>query len=87
MEASAEPRTEPGRVDERISRAPAGGALPSSGAGDPETAREYLEWSRANPAPLQEQILESQMVRRRRPMLVHDALPAARQDDRKGTET
>jgi DNA-binding CsgD family transcriptional regulator len=42
--------------------------------GDAETAREYLEWSRSNPAPLQEQILESEMVRRRRPMLVHDAL-------------
>ena len=42
-------------------------------AGDPERAAELLELSRANPVPLREQILESEMVRRRRPVVVHDA--------------
>ena len=42
-------------------------------AGDPERAAELLELSRANPAPLREQILESEMIRRRRPVVVHDA--------------
>jgi len=42
--------------------------------GDPVRARELLEFSRAHPAPLQEQILETEMVRRRRPMVVHGAL-------------
>lgn len=42
-------------------------------AGDPERAAELLEFSRANPAPLREQILESEMIRSRRPVVVHDA--------------
>ncbi len=41
---------------------------------DPESSREFLEWSRANPGPLQDRILESEMVRRRIPLLVLDAL-------------
>jgi DNA-binding CsgD family transcriptional regulator len=41
---------------------------------DPETSMEFLEWSRANPGPLQDRILESEMVRRRIPLLVLDAL-------------
>jgi len=41
--------------------------------GDPETADEFVEWSRANPGPLQDRILESEMVRRRIPLLVLDA--------------
>lgn len=41
---------------------------------DPEKARELLDFSRANPGPLQDQILESEMVRRRVPLLVRDAL-------------
>jgi len=41
---------------------------------DPKTAMEFLEWSRANPGPLQDRILESEMVRRRIPLLVVDAL-------------
>jgi len=40
---------------------------------DPETADEFVEWSRANPGPLQDRILESEMVRRRIPLLVLDA--------------
>ena len=41
---------------------------------DPETAQELLHFSRAHPGPLQDQILESEMVRRRVPLLVRDAL-------------
>ncbi|MFL6091291.1 MAG: LuxR C-terminal-related transcriptional regulator [Aeromicrobium sp.] len=41
---------------------------------DPETAREFVEWSQDNPGPLQDRILESEMVRRRIPLLVLDAL-------------
>lgn len=41
---------------------------------DPETSLEFLEWSQANPGPLQDRILESEMVRRRLPFLVLDAL-------------
>jgi DNA-binding CsgD family transcriptional regulator len=40
---------------------------------DPETSVEFLEWSQANPGPLQDRILESEMVRRRIPLLVLDA--------------
>jgi len=40
---------------------------------DPETTLEFLEWSQANPGPLQDRILESEMVRRRIPLLVLDA--------------
>jgi GAF domain-containing protein len=40
---------------------------------DPATAEEFVEWSRANPGPLQDRILESEMVRRRIPLLVLDA--------------
>jgi DNA-binding CsgD family transcriptional regulator len=40
---------------------------------DPEAAAEYLEWSQGNPGPLQDRILESEMVRRRLPLLVLDA--------------
>ncbi|HUS20581.1 MAG TPA: LuxR C-terminal-related transcriptional regulator [Aeromicrobium sp.] len=41
---------------------------------DPASTQEFLEWSRANPGPLQDRILESEMVRRRIPLLVLDAL-------------
>ena len=41
--------------------------------GDPERAADLLEFSRANPAPLRDQVLEGEMVRRRRPVVVHDA--------------
>ena len=41
--------------------------------GDPEGSAELLEWSRANPGPLQDRIIESEMVRRRIPLLVLDA--------------
>jgi len=41
---------------------------------DPKSALEFLEWSQANPGPLQDRILESEMVRRRIPLLVLDAL-------------
>jgi len=41
---------------------------------DPESTQEFLEWSRANPGPLQDRILESEMMRRRIPLLVLDAL-------------
>lgn len=41
---------------------------------DPATAAEFVEWSRDNPGPLQDRILESEMVRRRIPLLVLDAL-------------
>lgn len=40
---------------------------------DPEAAAEFLEWSQGNPGPLQDRILESEMVRRRLPLLVLDA--------------
>lgn len=40
---------------------------------DPARAAELLSFSRAHPAQLQEQILETEMVRRRRPIVVHDA--------------
>jgi DNA-binding CsgD family transcriptional regulator len=43
-------------------------------AGDPEAARELLAFSREHPAPLGEQILETEMIRRRKPMVVRDAL-------------
>ena len=41
---------------------------------DPESSLEFLEWSRANPGPLQDRVLKSEMVRRRIPLLVLDAL-------------
>jgi DNA-binding CsgD family transcriptional regulator len=41
---------------------------------DPTSSQEFLEWSRENPGPLQDRILESEMVRRRIPLLVLDAL-------------
>ena len=41
---------------------------------DPGGAAEFLEWSQQNPGPLQERILESEMVRRRIPLLVLDSL-------------
>jgi DNA-binding CsgD family transcriptional regulator len=41
---------------------------------DPQSAAEFLAWSQENPGPLQERILESEMVRRRIPLLVLDAL-------------
>ena len=40
---------------------------------DPVFAVEFVEWSQANPGPLQDRILESEMVRRRIPLLVLDA--------------
>jgi DNA-binding CsgD family transcriptional regulator len=40
---------------------------------DPASAVEFVEWSQANPGPLQDRILESEMVRRRIPLLVLDA--------------
>ena len=40
---------------------------------DPESAAEFLTWSQENPGPLQERILESEMARRRIPLLVLDA--------------
>jgi DNA-binding CsgD family transcriptional regulator len=40
---------------------------------DPESAAQFLTWSQANPGPLQERILESEMARRRMPLLVLDA--------------
>ncbi|MGE4424879.1 MAG: LuxR C-terminal-related transcriptional regulator [Solirubrobacteraceae bacterium] len=40
--------------------------------GDPDRARRLLAHSREHPVPLQEQFLETEMVRRRRPMVVHD---------------
>jgi DNA-binding CsgD family transcriptional regulator len=40
---------------------------------DPGSAREFVEWSQDNPGPLQDRILESEMVRRRIPLLVLDA--------------
>jgi DNA-binding CsgD family transcriptional regulator len=43
-------------------------------AGDPERAAELLSFSRAHPAQLREQILEREMIRRRRPMVVRDAM-------------
>jgi DNA-binding CsgD family transcriptional regulator len=42
--------------------------------GDPEAARALLDFSREHPAPLREHILESDMIRRRKPMVVRDAL-------------
>ncbi len=42
-------------------------------AGDATLAAELLEFSRASPAPLRDQILEGEMLRRRRPMVVRDA--------------
>lgn len=41
--------------------------------GDPQRAAELLAFSRAHPAPLGEQILEREMLRRRRPIVVRDA--------------
>jgi LuxR family transcriptional regulator, regulator of acetate metabolism len=41
---------------------------------DPDTAFEFLEFSRENPGPLQDQILESEMARRRIPLLVRDSM-------------
>ncbi|MBA2763136.1 MAG: GAF domain-containing protein, partial [Thermoleophilaceae bacterium] len=41
---------------------------------DPERAAEMLDFSRANPAPLRDQILETEMIRHHRPVVVHDAL-------------
>src|SRR5207302_356625 len=43
-------------------------------AGDPGRAAELLSFSRARPAPLREQILEREMVRRRTAMVVRDAM-------------
>ncbi|HEX4110681.1 MAG TPA: LuxR C-terminal-related transcriptional regulator [Solirubrobacteraceae bacterium] len=43
-------------------------------AGDPERAQELLEFSRAHPAQLREQILEREMIRRRTAMVVRDAM-------------
>jgi len=40
--------------------------------GDPERARRLLAHSREFPVPLRDQVLETEMVRRRRPMVVHD---------------
>lgn len=40
---------------------------------DPESAAEFVQWSQDNPGPLQDRILESEMVRRRIPLLVPDA--------------
>ena len=42
-------------------------------AGDPSAAAELLAFSRENPAPLHEQMLEREMLRRREPMVVRDA--------------
>lgn len=42
-------------------------------AGDADRAGELLAFSRAHPAPLGEQILEREMLRRRRPIVVRDA--------------
>ena len=42
-------------------------------AGDPALGDELLAFSRAHPAPLGEQILEREMLRRRRPIVVRDA--------------
>jgi len=41
--------------------------------GDPERAAALLAFSREHPAELHEQILETEMIRRRRPIVVHDA--------------
>ena len=41
--------------------------------GDEEAAAELLAFSRDHPLPLREQVLESEMLRQRRPMLVEDA--------------
>lgn len=40
---------------------------------DPDAAAEFVKWSQDNPAPLHERILESEMMRRRIPLLVLDA--------------
>lgn len=40
---------------------------------DPDASAEFVEWSQANPGPLQDRILESELVRRRIPLLVLDA--------------
>ena len=42
-------------------------------AGDEQRAGELLEFSRGSPAPLRDQILEAEMLRQRKPMLVRDA--------------
>jgi DNA-binding CsgD family transcriptional regulator len=42
-------------------------------AGDEERAERLLEFSRREPAPLHDQILEREMLRRRRPLVVRDA--------------
>lgn len=41
--------------------------------GDPQAGKALLAFSRRHPAPLHEQILEREMLRRRRPMVVRDA--------------
>lgn len=41
--------------------------------GDPEQERRLLEFSLEHPAPLRDQIMETEMIRRRRPIVVHDA--------------
>ena len=43
-------------------------------AGDAERATALLDFSRQHPAPLHDQILEREMLRRRRPMVVRDAM-------------
>lgn len=43
-------------------------------ADDPELTRSAIAFSREHPGPLQDQIAESELVRRRVPLLVHDAL-------------
>jgi DNA-binding CsgD family transcriptional regulator len=42
--------------------------------GDPARAAELLAFSREHPAPLREQIFESEMIRRRKPVVVRDAM-------------
>ena len=42
-------------------------------SGDPQLAAELLEYGRANPAPLDDQVLEREMLRRRQPMVIRDA--------------
>ncbi|WP_328349614.1 LuxR C-terminal-related transcriptional regulator [Mycobacterium sp. NBC_00419] len=42
--------------------------------GDPDAARAFLAYSREHPAPLDERIMESELARRRVPLLIRDAL-------------
>lgn len=42
--------------------------------GNPQRAAELLAFSREHPVPLREQIFESEMIRRRKPMVVRDAM-------------